>query len=149
MPTPPGVSVGINLGITAAIIFVIADLHNFIKIFNLIFSPEKEWGFLEAMRERWHYIHYFGSIAAFVLIVIHVFLLGDFGSFLHWVLLAFTAVMVVTGFVMRFVTISSQLKQKLYKFHARLYMFIIFLALDIISHLISLKWFPYWNPYLK
>jgi cytochrome b561 len=143
MPTPPGVSVGINLGITAAMLFVIADLHNFIKIFNLIISSKKEWEFLQTMRERWHYIHYFGSIAAFVLIVIHVFLLGGFGSFLHWILLAFTAVMVVTGLTMRFVKVPPQLKQKLYQFHAHLYMFIIFLALDIVSHLISLKWFPY------
>jgi len=137
------VTIGINLGITAAILFIIADLHNFIKIFNLIFSPKKEWSFLQTIKERWHYIHYFGSITAFILILIHIFILGGFGTFLHWVLFAFTSVMVVTGFVMRFVKISPQLKQKLYNFHAHLYMFIIFLILDIVAHLVSLPSFPY------
>jgi cytochrome b561 len=141
--TPSSVTVGLNMGAIVAFLFLIANLYNFLNLFNLLFSPKKQWKFLKKMKNSWHYVHYFGNIGAFILLIVHVSLLGRFASFLHWIVLAFMGVMVVVGFTMRFLKTSPKTKQKLFSFHAHWYMFLILLVLIIVAHILSLSGFPY------
>ncbi|HOJ92727.1 MAG TPA: hypothetical protein PKW23_03560 [Dictyoglomaceae bacterium] len=140
---PSSVTIGLTMGSLVAFLFLIANLYNLLNLFNKIFSPGKQWDFLKKMRNRWHYIHYFGNVGAFIALIVHAVLLGSFASFLHWIVLVFMGVMAISGFTMRFLKVSPQTKQKLFGFHAHWYMFLILLILIIIAHLISLPGFPY------
>ncbi|HOP56102.1 MAG TPA: hypothetical protein PLK33_05200 [bacterium] len=141
--TPSSVTVGLSMGSVVALLFLIANFYNLLNLLNKLFASGKQWDFLKKMRNSWHYIHYFGNIGAFVALIVHVSLLGSFASFLHWIVLIFMGIMVVAGFIMRFVKTSPQIKQKLFAFHAHWYMFLILLILIIVAHLLSLPGFPY------
>jgi len=141
--TPSIVTVGLNMGSIVAFLFLIANLYNLINLFNLLISPKSQWKFLKKMKNNWHYAHYFGNIGAFILLIVHVSLLGRFASFLHWILLTFMCVMVIVGFTMRFLKTSPKTKQKLFSFHAHWYMFLTLLVLIIVAHILSLPGFPY------
>jgi len=140
---PSNVTLGLNMGAIVALLFFLANLYNILNLLNLLISPRKKWNFMKKLRNSWHYVHYYGNIAAFIVLIVHIIFLGKYASFLHWIVLAFMGVMVIVGFTMRFTKISSKTKQKLFAFHAHWYMFLTLLILIIIAHIISLSGFPY------
>jgi len=140
---PANVALGLTMGGAAGATFFIANLYVLLHLIKQVIAPKAQWKWLNAMRDKWHYVHYFGNIAACILTVVHAVLLLQFASVFHWILLALMAWMVFAGFAMRFTKVSPQFKRVLRNFHAKWYMFVILLALIIIAHLASLSSFPY------
>lgn len=140
---PANVSLGLTLGSAAAALFFLANLYVLLHLIQQIIAPKAQWKWLNNMRDKWHYVHYIGNIAAFIAVAVHAVMLAQFASIFHWILIAVMAWMVFAGFVMRFTKVSPQVKRVLRRFHAKWYMFVIVLVLVIIAHVASLPSFPY------
>jgi len=140
---PAGVALGLNLGGVAGALFFISNLYVLLHFIKNLFAPKAEWKWLNSMRDKWHYVHYIGNIAALVVVVVHAVVMWQFGTAFNWILIAAMAWMVFAGFTMRFTKAKPQYKKTIRRFHAKWYMFLIVLALVIIAHLVSLSSFPY------
>ena len=140
---PVNISLGLNFGSITAFLFFLA---NFVVIFTLIhkvIAPSAKWEWLDNLKNRWHYIHYFGNLSAVILTIVHAVLMWEFSNPLHWVLIALLIWMVIAGLIMRFSKVSSETKLKIKRYHAKWYMFVAVFVLLIITHLLSLPNFPY------
>ncbi len=140
---PTNISLGLNFGSITAFLFFLA---NFVVIFTLIhkvIAPSTKWEWLDNLKNRWHYIHYFGNLGVVILTIVHAILMREFASPLHWILIALLTWMAIAGLIMRFSKVSSETKLKIRKYHAKWYMFVAVFILLIISHLLSLPNFPY------
>jgi hypothetical protein len=140
---PANISFGLTMGTIAAALFFIANLYVFFHLINQLVSPKKQWKWLDKMRNRWHYVHYLGNIAAFMAALVHGVLMLQYASVFHWILIAVMGWMVFAGFTMRFTKASPKLKKTLRMFHAKWYMFVIVLVLLIVAHIASIGSFPY------
>ena len=140
---PVNISLGLNFGSITAFLFFLA---NFVVIFTLIhkvIAPSVKWEWLDNLKNRWHYIHYFGNLGAVILTIVHAVLMWEFSNPLHWVLIGLLIWMVIAGLIMRFSKVSSETKLKIKRYHAKWYMFVAVFVLLIITHLLSLPNFPY------
>jgi hypothetical protein len=140
---PANISLGLTMGTIAAALFFIANLYVFFHLLNQLVSPKKHWKWLDKMRNRWHYVHYLGNVAAFIAAFAHGVLMLQYASVFHWILIAVMGWMVFAGFTMRFTKSSPKFKKTLRMFHAKWYMFVIVLVLLIVAHIASLGSFPY------
>lgn len=140
---PTDVTLGLNLGGVAGALFFIANLHVLLRLIKNLFAPKAEWKWLNDLRDKWHYVHYIGNIAAFIAVVVHAVSMWQFATAFNWILIAVMAWMVFAGFTIRFTKAKPEFKRTLRKFHSKWYMFVIVLALVIIAHLVSLSSFPY------
>jgi cytochrome b561 len=140
---PTSISLGLSIGSLTAFVFMVANLYILLNTFHKVFFSQEKWSFLSKMQSRWHYIHYFGNLTAIILMIIHFITLGEYASFVHWILAAVLVLMGISGLIMRFSKISPKNKSALRKYHAKIYMLLLVIILILLSHVLSLKNFPY------
>ena len=140
---PVSISLGLNLGSLIGFTFFIANLYILLNAVHKAFFSQQEWSFLSKMQSKWHYIHYFGNLTAIILMIPHLVTLSGYASFVHWILVAVLIFMGISGLIMRFTKISSKKKGLLRKYHAKIYMLLLVIILILLSHILSLKNFPY------
>lgn len=140
---PAAASMGIALGALSALLFLIADLYAILHMLQKIFFPRSNWLWLQRMGKRWHNIHYYGNIALVIAVVIHAILMAPYTGFLNWLFLAFICWMGIAGILLKFFHLRPQAKATISRFHARWYMVLVALVLLVVSHLLSLSYFPY------
>jgi predicted membrane channel-forming protein YqfA (hemolysin III family) len=140
---PSSISLGLNIGGLAGFVFFIANLYIILKEIHKHFFSNSEWAWLNSMKDKWHYVHYLGNITAIVLVVVHAIFLNPYASFVHWILVALLVLMGIMGILMRFTKIPAEMKLKIRKYHARVYMLVLVILLILLSHILSLSNFPY------
>lgn len=140
---PGNIALGLSLGGFGGALFFLANLYTILHLIQRIFAPKAEWKWLNNLRNKWHYVHYFGNIAAFVVIVIHAVTLWQYATVFNWILIIVMAWMVFAGFTMRFTKAAPQFKKTIRKYHAMWYMLALVLVLIITAHVVSLSSFPY------
>lgn len=140
---PQGVSLGLSMGGLVALLFLVANLYVILHLIQRLVAPRSQWAWLARMGKSWHYVHYVGNAAVFVVALVHATLLGRFASTLHWVLIVLLAWMVFAGVTIRFSKASPKFKRALMPFHPRWYMFVAVLLVLIAAHLLALPNFPY------
>lgn len=140
---PSSISLGLNLGSLAGFVFFVANLYIILKEIHKYLFPNSEWTWLDSMKDRWHYVHYFGNLTAIVLVAVHAIFMNPYASFVHWILVAVLVLMGTMGVLMRFTKIPVDMKLKIKKYHARVYMLVLVIVLILLSHILSLSNFPY------
>ncbi len=140
---PANVSRGLVLGEATAFFFFIANLYVILHFLQTLLFPKADVTWLKAMGKRWHYVHYFGNIAAAVAALVHGLSLLPYASVWHGVLIALLVWMVGAGVTMRFIKVPPAVKKTLRKFHAKWYMLAIIIVVLLLAHVVSLQNFPY------
>ncbi|HOQ51795.1 MAG TPA: hypothetical protein PK233_08190 [Candidatus Atribacteria bacterium] len=140
---PTTTNVGIALGALSALFFLIADLYVILHMLQKIFFPRSNWSWLQKMGRRWHNIHYYGNIAMVIAMTIHAILMAPYAGFFNWLFFAFIWWMGAAGMLLKFSHLSPKVKATISRFHARWYMILLVLILLVVSHLLSLAYFPY------
>jgi len=140
---PTSISLGLSIGSLTAFVFMVANLYILLNAIHSVFFPQDEWLFLSKMQNKWHYFHYFGNVAVIILMIIHFITLGEYASFIHWILAAVLILMGVSGLIMKFSKISPRNKSVLRRYHAKIYMLFLVIILILLSHILSLRNFPY------
>jgi len=140
---PTITSIGIALGALSALLFIIAVLYVILHMLQKIISPKTNCPRLQKIGKRWHNIHYYGNIALVIVVVVHAILMAPYTGFFNWLFFALICWMGTAGVLLKFSHLSPKSKATISRFHAQWYMILFVLILLVISHLLSLKYFPY------
>jgi len=137
--------VGISWGLIAASFFLVANLYVTIYFISKIFFRKKNIKWIKKMGDSWHYIHYVGNISAFTAVLIHLVFFESLANYVNWILIIFEAWLVFCGITIKFTKVSIGIKTVLRKLSMKWYMFLIFIALLVLSHLpfLPLMVFPF------